>query len=188
MFILASSSSSRIEILNKLGLKPELIISPEIDETHLKKETPKMLSVRLAKAKGLKISKLHPNTVVLSADTIVCVGRTIIDKCLTKDDVKQAMLKLSGKNHKVITTVCTTLNQVCKTRTTETKVKFKKLLLQEIEAFAESNEGLNKAGGYSINGIAESFILQIVGSISGVVGLPSLQTINLLKSYKISST
>ena len=187
MFILASSSSSRLEILNRLKLKPEFIVSPEIDETKKKKETPKMLSARLAKEKGAKVSLEHPNKIILSADTVVCIGRTVIEKCTTEDEVKKAITLLSGKSHKVFTTICTTLNGVCKIRTTETKVKFKKLSTQEIDFFIASGEGINKAGGYTINGLAESFIIQIIGSVSGVIGLPSVQTINLLKSYGIEN-
>lgn len=187
MFILASSSKSRIEILETLNLKPSLIVASEIDETPLKKETPKMLSLRLAKEKGLKVSSMHANKVILSADTVVCIGRKIIDKCLNDDEVRNALTILSGRNHKIFTTVCTTLNGVCKTRTVETKIAFKKLSKQEIDFFVNSKEGLNKAGGYTISGIAERFVIKISGSISGVIGLPSMQTINLLKSYKIEN-
>ena len=185
MFILGSASTSRLQILKKIGFTPHLQESSEIDETQLKKESPKMLSQRLAKQKGLKLSEKYPESTILSADTVVAIGRSIIDKCNTKKEVETAMLKLSGKGHKVITTVCITFKGKQKIRTTETKIKFKRLTMQEIEMFVKTDEGLGKAGGYSITGFAESFILQINGSVSGVIGLPSYETVNLLQSVGI---
>lgn len=183
MLILGSSSKGRLEILNKIGIKPDLILSPEVDETPLKKELPKMLSLRLAKAKGLKIAERYPNDVIISADTVVCIGRRIIDKCNTDEDVKKAMEMLSGRSHRVYTTVCITSQEKQRFRTVETRIKFKRLTLKEIENFLKTKEGIGKAGGYTINGVAESFILQISGSFSGVIGLPSYQTLNLLNGF-----
>jgi septum formation protein len=184
MLILGSSSKGRLEILNKIGIKPDLILSPEIDEEPLKKELPKMLSLRLAKAKGLKIAEKYPNETIISADTVVCIGRRIIDKCNTDEDVKKAMEMLSGRSHRVYTTVCITYKAKQRFRTIETRIKFKRLTSKEIENLTKSKEGIGKAGGYTINGIAESFILQISGSLSGVIGLPSYQTLNLLKNLQ----
>ncbi len=186
MLILASSSKGRLEILEKLGIKPNLVISPEIDESPLKKETPKMLSLRLAKAKGLKVFEENQNACIISADTVVALGRRVVDKCLTDEEVKNALLMLSGKSHKVFTSVCITFKGKQTFRTIETRIKFKRLTLKEIENFIKTGEGIGKAGGYTINGFAESFILQICGSVSGVVGLPSYELLNLLRPiYKI---
>jgi septum formation protein len=182
MLILGSSSKGRLDILNKLGIRPDLILSPDIDETPLKKEMPKMLSLRLAKAKGLKLSQDYPNDIIISADTVVCVGRRIIDKCITDDDVKKAMEMLSGRSHRIYTTVCITNGEKQKFRTAETRVKFKRLTPKEIEDFIKTGEGIGKAGGYTINGRAEGFVLHISGSVSGVIGLPSYETLNLLRS------
>ena len=185
MFILASSSVSRLEILQKLNLIPEFTEAPSIEEAKKKNETPKMLSLRLAKEKGMKIAIKYPTKVVLSADTVVCIGRSIIDKCESEEEVKTALQALSGRSHRVFTTVCTTLGTKQRYKTVETRVKFKRLTSQEIENYAKSGEGIGKAGGYTISGFAESFIIQITGSVSGVIGLPSYETVNLLKSYKI---
>jgi len=182
MFILGSSSNSRLEILKKIGFIPEKQEPSEIDETPKRSETPKMLSTRLAKAKGLKLAEKYPEKVILSADTVVAVGRKIIDKCNSKEEVILAMKTLSGKNHRVFTTVCVTLGAKQSFRAIETKIKFKRLTDEEILFFANTGEGIGKAGGYSISGFAESFILEIHGSISAVIGLPSYETTNLLKA------
>jgi septum formation protein len=186
MFILGSSSNSRLEILKKLKFFPEIQESPEINETPKKSETPKLLSIRLAKEKGLKLSEKYPEKVILSADTVVAVGRRIIDKCNTKEEVIAAMKMLSGKNHTVFTAVCITNKGKQSFRSVETKIKFKRLTEKEIAFFAETGEGIGKAGGYSILGFAESFILKINGSVSSVIGLPSYETTNLLQANGIT--
>lgn len=185
VFVLASSSRARSEILNKLGFRRFHIESPEILELAKDRETPREFSVRLAKEKGAKVAALFPEKVVLSADTVVCIGRRVIDKAENIDDVIHAMTLLSGKRHRVFTTICTTFLEKQKIRTVETRIKFKRLTEKEIESFAKTGEGIGKAGGYTISGIAESFILGLNGSVSGVIGLPSYETSNLLKSYDI---
>jgi septum formation protein len=181
MLILGSSSPARLEILTKLGITPKLVLNPEINETPLKKETPKLLSLRLAKLKGLKIAEKYPQSVVISADTVVCVGRRIIDKCHTKEDVINAMKLLSGRSHIVYTSVCVTFNGSQRVKTSKTRIKFKRLTIKEIQDFANTEEGIGKAGGYTLNGFAESFVLQVSGSVSGVIGLPSYELLTLLK-------
>jgi septum formation protein len=182
MLVLASSSPSRLQVLQKLGIEPSLQESPDIDESHKKGESPRELSLRLSREKGAKIAVKYPNDLVISADTVVCIGRKIIDKCESNEDVIKAMQMLSGKNHKIFTSVCVTMNNKQKFRTVETRVKFKVLTDQEIANFALTNEGIGKAGGYTITGVAEKFIQKINGSVSAVIGLPTYETINLLRS------
>jgi septum formation protein len=184
MLILGSSSPARLEILKKIGYSPDFIISPEVDETPLKKELPKNLSIRLACLKGLKIAELKPEDVIVSADTVVCVGRRVIDKCASEEEVREAISMLSGRSHRVYTTVCITNKSKQILKTSETRIKFKRLTKEEIENFVKSGEGIGKAGGYTISGIAESFILSISGSISGVMGLPSYEFLTLIRPIK----
>lgn len=185
MFILASSSPSRLEVLKKLGFKPSQVISPNILEVQLKGEDPKNYSIRLAKEKGLAVSATFTEMPIISADTVVCVGRRVIEKTSSREEVGNAMKMLSGKNHRIFTTVCLTIGKNQKIKTSESRIKFKRLTEEEIENFVKLDEGLGKAGGYSINGFAESFVIQIVGSISGVVGMPSYEVKNLLSSIGI---
>ncbi len=184
MLILGSSSVARLEILKKIGYNPDFVISPEVDETPLKKETPKNLSIRLARLKGLKIAELKPQDVVISADTVVCLGRRVIDKCLSDEEVRDAISTLSGRSHRVYTTVCITYKNKQRLKTSETRIKFKRLTKEEIENFVKTGEGIGKAGGYTIGGIAESFILGVSGSISGVMGLPSYEVLTLIRPLK----
>jgi len=178
MLILASSSKSRLSILKSLQLEPSIIASPEVDESHLKNETPLNLSKRLASLKAQKIfneyKTNHTDLTVIAADTVVCVGRKILEKASSKEDIESYLRAMSGRNHTVYTSICIIYDNGKEyKRTSKTKVKFKRLTEAEIYQYSSLNEGLGKAGGYSIAGIAESFIININGSYSGVIGLPT---------------
>lgn len=216
-FILGSSSSSRLKILETIGFKPDLIISPNVDETVLKKELPHILSRRLAVQKMLIIANQHIDNVILTADTVVAKGRRILDKTTTKDDMINHLTILSDGNHSVFTTICiaqintklladnldfsnpTRLsrslrllkednpqNKIC-IYTNQTRIKMKSLTLHEIEKYASSLEGINRAGGYDIFGLAQRFIIQITGCPWSVGGLPSYKTAQILSSFGVKS-
>ena len=90
------------------------------------------------------------------------------------------MKLLSGRSHRIYSSVCLTFQGKQRLKTTETRIKFKRLTSQEINNFVQTGEGIGKAGGYTIGGFAESIILNISGSVSGVFGLPSYETLTLL--------
>ncbi|HSF91420.1 MAG TPA: Maf family protein [Paracoccaceae bacterium] len=185
--ILGSSSPRRRELLAQIGVVPDFVRPAEIDESPLKKELPRPYAERLAKSKAQAVSA-DASDLVLTADTVVAVGRRILGKPRDAGEAAQFLLLLSGRRHKVITSIALLHGQVLRQRTVETAVKFKRLSDQEINEYLMSNEWDGKAGGYAIQGIGGAFIPWIGGSYTNVVGLPLSETANLLRGagYPIS--
>lgn len=184
--ILASKSKRRIQILNDLGIIPDIILPANIDETVMKGEIPSALSTRLANEKANFVYQNKKNdmkdSLILSADTVVAVGRRVIEKPISASEAYSAMKLLSGKNHKVYTCICIIdADGNYYKKLVETRVRFKNLSEEEIKHYIITNDWVDKAGGYAIQGRAQSFIIKISGSYSSVVGLPIYETINLLK-------
>ena len=180
--ILASASPRRRELLGQIGIVPDEIVSSDIDETQLKDETPAQLTQRLAFQKAQHIADAYTKPAfVLGADTVVCVGLRVLPKAEDMATVRECLGLLSGRNHRVITAVCLITPQGgALQRTVETRLKFKSLSHDEIEAYVQSGEGIGKAGGYGIQGLAGAFVSGLIGSYTAVVGLPLFETRNLL--------
>jgi septum formation protein len=179
--ILASASPQRQELLKQIGITPDLVIPSEINETQLKNELPRQYAMRVAEQKAMAIAKSNPGDFILSADTIVYCGRKILPKANNDADVKKFLKALSGKQHSVLTAVCVISSAgKAAAKLVVTRVKFKVLSAAEIEVYIKSGEGIGKAGGYAIQGMAGAFVKNINGSYSGVVGLPLYETTNLL--------
>lgn len=178
--ILASASPRRLELLDQIGIKPDMVSPTHIDETPLKSEHPEKLVLRLATQKA---KACNDDGVVVAADTIVVCGGRILGKPSDDDDAREMLIRLSGRRHRVITAIAIKDNDKLKTRTVTTQVKFKNLSKQEIDGYIASNEWQDKAGGYAIQGIAGKFVIRINGSYSNVVGLPLYETANLLTSF-----
>ena len=172
-FILASSSKRRVELLSQIGIKPDIILSPNIDEKILSNELPRIYVERMSLEKNRVFQQKYPQSIILSADTIVSVGRRILPKTLDINTAEKCLKLISGRRHKVLTsfTLHTPQNSF-KTKTIQSIIKFKRLHPDEINYYLASKEWLGKAGGYAIQGIAGSFINFISGSYSSVVGLP----------------
>ena len=118
---------------------------------------------------------------IIAADTVVAVGRRILPKAELLDEAAQCLRLLSGRNHRVHTSVClVTPNESFRQRMVETRVRFKRLSAEDVEAYLASGEWRGKAGGYAAQGIAGTFIVKLVGSYSNVVGLPLYETMALL--------
>ena len=182
-FILGSSSPRRLELLKQINLFPDQIIKPEINETPKNKELPIFYVKRMAREKMKVIQKNFPNDLILTADTIVYVGRRIIDKTDEKSKAIKFLKLLSGRRHKV----STAFNLYCKDkidslRVVTSIVKMKRFSESEIKSYIESNEWIGKAGAYGIQGSAEKFIQFISGSYSNIVGLPLNQVYGSLNS------
>ncbi len=182
--ILASKSPRRKDLLEQIGVFPDLIEDSNINESiDNPKILPKQKAIIIAKRKAEAVyekSKIE-NSIILAADTIVTVGRRIVEKPNHEDDALRALQLLSGRNHRVYTAICVR-DQYGKyiSRLVETRVKFKRLSDEEMGSYILSKEWYDKAGGYAIQGIAGSFVIKIIGSYSSVVGLPLYQTSNLL--------
>jgi septum formation protein len=118
---------------------------------------------------------------VLAADTVVAVGRRILPKAELVDEATQCLRLLSGRNHRVYTAIClVTPKQTFRQRLIETRVRFRRLTEEDIQAYVGSGEWRGKAGGYAVQGIAGSFVVKLVGSYTSVVGLPLYETATLL--------
>jgi septum formation protein len=185
--VLASGSPRRLGLLNQAGLEPDSLRPADVDETPKKGELPRACATRLARAKAeiaLKSIQLDDElrgAFVIAADTVVAVGRRILPKAELVDEAAQCLRLLSGRNHRVYTSVCVvTPKEAFRQRLVETRVRFRRLTEEDIQAYVGSGEWRGKAGGYAIQGIAGSFVVKLVGSYSAVVGLPLYETVALL--------
>ncbi len=185
--ILASASPRRLALLNQIGIEPEHLLPAAVDETPEKSELPRKLATRLADSKALAAQQrarqtgIAENALILSADTVVAVGRRILPKAEMMEEAAQCLRLLSGRAHRVYTAVSLlTPKGAIRRRLVETRVRFKRLSAKEMEAYLASAEWRDKAGGYAIQGIAGAFVIKIVGSYSAVVGLPLHETVQLL--------
>ena len=192
--ILASGSPRRLQLLQQAGIEPDSLLPADVDETPLRAEHPRSLAKRLSRAKldrALEILKAEPGqeaSYVLSADTVVSVGRRIMPKADLLDDAANSLRLLSGRTHRVHTGICiATPAGKIRQKLIETKVRFKRLSREELEHYLASGEWRGKAGGYAIQGLAGTFVVKLVGSYTNVVGLPLYETTALLagEGYKV---
>ena len=185
--VLASGSPRRLALLNQAGIEPDSLQPAEVDEIPVKGELPRALATRLARAKAeaalesVRISEDLRGSYILAADTVVAVGRRILPKAELLDEAAQCLRLLSGRNHRVYTGLClVTPREGFRQRLVETRVRFKRLADEDIEAYLASGEWRGKAGGYAAQGLAGTFIVKMVGSYSNVVGLPLYETTTML--------
>ena len=186
-FVLASGSPRRLGLLAQAGIEPDALRPADVDETPKRGELPRACANRLARAKAdaalaaVKLDDELAGSFILAADTVVAVGRRIMPKAELLDEAAQCLRLLSGRNHRVHTGIClVTPKETFRQRMIETRVRFKRLSEQDIEAYLASGEWRGMAGGYGAQGLAGSFIIKIVGSYTNVVGLPLYETATLL--------
>jgi septum formation protein len=186
-FVLASGSPRRLGLINQAGIEPDALRPADIDETPIKGELPRACANRLARLKAeaalslVSVDEELKGAYILAADTVVAVGRRILPKAELLDEASQCLRLLSGRNHRVYTGVClVTPKENFRQRLVETRVRFRRLSEQDMEAYLASGEWRGKAGGYAAQGIAGSFIVKVVGSYSNIVGLPLYETVSLL--------
>lgn len=179
--VLASASPRRLALLAQIGVTPDDVVAADIDETPLKGEPPRRLALRLARRKAEAVQA--EGATVLAADTVVALGRRILPKAETEQQARECLALLSGRTHRAYTGVAVkTPAGALRTRLAETRVAFKVLSRDEIERYIGSGEWRGKAGGYAIQGLAARYVTNLIGSYSGVIGLPLFETANLLES------
>lgn len=189
LLVLASESPRRLALLAQAGLEPAAVRPAAIDETPLPRELPRAHALRLARAKADAAAAgwTGGSAIVLAADTVVACGRRILPKADDDDAVRACLALLSGRRHRVLTAVALRRpDGRVLSRLVETQVSFKRLTAEEIAAYVRCGEGVGKAGGYAIQGRAETFVRQINGSWSNVVGLPLFETLALLKGCGVA--
>ena len=180
-FILGSGSPRRNELLAQLGILPDAITPPDIDEDPKKGELPQPYCARLAREKAAAV-QAGPEDIVLCADTTVALGRRILGKPRDAGEAAAFLTMLGGRRHEVITAVAVRRGDRVWTRESVSAVKMKRLSDVELNAYLASGEWQGKAGGYAIQGAAGAFIPWISGSFTGIVGLPLAETAALLQA------
>jgi septum formation protein len=185
--VLGSASPRRLALLAQIGVKPDAVLPAEIDETPRRREEPRGLAERLAGEKALASAEIASQRadlspcLTLAADTVVGVGLRILPKCETRDEAETCLELLSGRGHRVFTGLAlVTRGGAVRRRLVETRLRFKRLSVNEIDSYLASGEWRGKAGGYAIQGLAGAFVERLVGSYTNVVGLPLAETAALL--------
>jgi septum formation protein len=180
--ILASASPRRLSLLTQLGLVCE-VAAADVDESWPAGEDPAAYVVRLARAKARACHQ--PTAVTVGADTAVVLDGQVLGKPADRREGVAMLRALAGRTHQVMTgvAVCndTRIDSCCVT----TDVTFRAIDEREAEAYWETGEGADKAGGYGIQGIGGIFAVRIEGSYSAVVGLPLAETERLLRKFGV---
>lgn len=177
--ILGSGSPRRKELLAQLGIVPDAILPPDIDEDPRRGELPRPYCQRLAAEKARAVAA-GPEDIVLCADTTVALGRRILGKPRDAGEAAEFLTALGGRRHQVITAVALRRGERIWARDSVSAVKMKRLSDAELNAYLASGEWQGKAGAYAIQGAAGAFIPWISGSFTGIVGLPLAETAALL--------
>ncbi len=187
LLVLASGSPRRLALLQQAGIEPEALLPADVDETPLRSESPRELVKRLARAKAEVARRTARSrdelrdAYIVSADTVVSVGRRILPKAEVVDEAASCLRLLSGRAHRVWSAVClVTPSDKVRERLVETRLRFKRLSREEMESYLASGEWRGKAGGYAIQGLAGTFAVKLVGSYTNVVGMPLYETVSLL--------
>jgi septum formation protein len=177
--ILGSASPRRKELLAQMGIVPDAVLPPDIDEDPRKGELPRPYAARLAREKALAVAA-GADDVVLCADTTVALGRRILGKPADAADAAAFLTLLAGRRHEVITAIAVRRGDRIWQRESVSTVKMKRLSDAELNTYLASGEWQGKAGAYGIQGLAGALIPWISGSYSGIMGLPVAETATLL--------
>ena len=180
-FILASGSPQRKMLLEQIGYAPKAIIPADIDETPKKGEKPAIYVKRMALEKAKAVAASHPGEVVLAADTVVVAGTRIIQKAHDAEEQAKVIKLLSGKAHRVLTAVCVIgAKGQTSLKLNANRVIVKRMSEPEIKEYIATNDWQG-ASGYKIEGFAAAYCQKIIGSYSGIVGLPLYEARNMLQ-------
>ncbi|RWR51938.1 septum formation inhibitor Maf [Sinirhodobacter ferrireducens] len=184
--ILGSASPRRRELLGQLGLVPDEVRAPDIDETPQRGELARDYVARMAREKAAVLD-CAADEVILTADTTVTCGRRILGKPGDEKEAAEFLWLLSGRRHHVMTAIAVRSATGLRERLVDTIVKFRPLSNAEVNGYLASGEWQGKAGGYAIQGRAGAFVPWIQGSFTGVVGLPLAETALLLNAAGVSA-
>ena len=184
-FVLASGSPQRIALLRQVAFEPKKIQPADINEECLPHEMPLPYVRRMALEKAKHVAKLCPNENILACDTVVVAGQRILHKAKDVEEQRAYMKLLSGRAHRVISSVCVIdKNGRISQRTVTTKIAMKVLSAEDLEEYLACGEWKGVCG-YKIEGRLAGYVTKMVGSYSGVVGLPLYETLNLLKGVGV---
>lgn len=179
MLVLGSASPRRLELLGQLGIVPDDVRPPDIDEDPRPGELPRPYCSRISREKADAVLA-DDDDIVLCADTTVALGRRILGKPADVAEAEAFLTLLSGRRHKVITAVCVKRGHRVWQKDVVSTVRMKRVSKVELSSYLATNDWQGKAGGYGIQGPAGALIPWISGSFTGIVGLPLAETANLL--------
>ncbi len=180
MIILASNSPRRKELLSLLGYNFK-VIPADCDE-NINIKNPKKLVKELSFKKA-KCIKADMNDIVIGSDTVVAIKNKILGKPKDTEDAFNMLNVLSGKTHTVHTGITVIKNNICITKCISSKVKFRKITHQEILDYIKTNEPMDKAGAYAVQGKGSAFVKSIKGDYFSIVGFPCSYVDLLLKKF-----
>ncbi|HEZ1452792.1 Maf family nucleotide pyrophosphatase [Neisseria polysaccharea] len=187
---LGSNSPRRMEILTQLGYRV-VKLPADIDETVRQNEDPARYVQRMAEEKNRTALTLFcetngtmPDFPLITADTCVVSDGIILGKPRSQAEAIEFLSRLSGKQHTVLTAVCIHYHGNAENRIQTNRVVFKPLTAEEIVAYVQSGEPMDKAGAYAVQGIGGIFIQSIEGSFSGIMGLPVYETVSMLQDLR----
>jgi septum formation protein len=180
--VLASSSPRRLQLLDMLGI-PSRVVVPDVDETLAAGETPEAYVVRLACAKASAVAAREPGELVLGADTTVVVRGEVLGKPVSPEEAAVMLGKLAGRTHHVMTGVALALGDRILHALDVTDVTFRTLDRETIEGYVATDEPMDKAGAYAVQGRGAALIEGIRGDYFGVMGLPLRLVIDLLERF-----
>ncbi len=184
--ILASSSPRRRELLRLVGLNFEVEPGNYVEKMDLDMP-PRSLARFLSRRKAEIVAAKYRDAVVIAADTFILFRGRLMGKPHTEKEARRMLEALNGKTHSVITgfTVIDTMSGKRLSKSVETKVIFKRLTSTEIESYIRTNEPLDKAGAYAIQGLGAVIVKKIEGDYFNVIGLPLSSFADALKKFGV---
>jgi septum formation protein len=180
--VLASQSPRRAELLARLGLEFE-IRPADIDETYIDHEMPADHAERLAREKAGAVARAAPDALVIGSDTIVLLDSDVLGKPRDRDEAVRMLMRLSGRDHEVYTAVAVAHGERMESALERVRVRFRRLDRAECEAYVDTGEPMDKAGGFGIQGYRSSLVESIVGDYFAVMGLPVVRTLELIRRH-----
>jgi len=182
--VLASQSPRRRQLLDLIGIAHE-VRPANIDETPRPREAPRRHAERLAREKASAIATRDPDLITIGADTVVVVNRKVLGKPVDAAEAAWMLEMLSGREHTVITAVAVARGRKIRSSIEEVKVKFRRLRLDEIEAYVATGEPMDKAGAYGIQGFGATIVEHIDGDYFAVMGLSLVRLVGLLRDVGV---
>ncbi len=180
--VLASQSPRRSQLLQMLGLRFE-VIPADVDETYRKGENAKAHAERLAREKAMKVAARKPEALVIGSDTVVVHDRKVLGKPGSAEEAIEMLLTLQGKSHRVETAIAiASPDQLLLSGVETVKVRFRAFDRAYAEAYVATNEPMDKAGAYGIQGYGAAIVERIEGDFFAVMGLPIGRMLALLRA------
>jgi septum formation protein len=185
--VLASASLRRKELLEQIGLRPD-VEPTDYDEETASDSEPHGMARELSLGKARTAARKHRSALIIAADTFVVIDDRILGKPHTNAEAREMLRALNGRTHSVITgfTVLNIESGKVLTRSVETRVCMRRSTLKEIDSYVRTKEPLGKAGGYAIQGRGAVLVERIEGDYSNVVGLPLSALAEGLKEFGVN--